>query len=436
MAADKRIVLITGANQGIGYFAAQHFASTGKYIVLIGSRDLIKGQKAVQDLLADETVKIEKDTLTAIQLDITSDESINAAVQTTASKYGRLDILINNAGINIEQTTTSLRQRYTDSFATNTTSAAVTTEAFLPLLRKSTVPNGKRIIFTSSGLGSLTLASEFALHYSAAIYPVYRTSKTALNMVMLHFAAVLEQEGFIVGSVCPGFCGTNLNAYTGTKDPRDGAKILLVAAEGKKEDVFAKVLSDADGIPIICQGQEQHMRGGVSPYTNCSPLWTTSYNISSSLYKHIALLNKFRQHVINTSKNDTTYMNEVIFQDYHSLAMRKGYGGSQVIAVLNNNGESTNDFNLAIPNHGFQAGVQLTEVLSFTNLTVNSTGYINLPMEKGQPKIMYPTNLLYNSSPCGLSDHPPALSSVTVAETINNTTFINNIRFNNYFGLF
>lgn len=65
-----------------------------------------------------------------------------------------------------------------------------------------------------------------------------------MNMVMLHYAAVLEKEGFAIGSVCPGHCGTNLNAYAGQRDPRDGAKILLIAAEHKKEDMFAKVLTD------------------------------------------------------------------------------------------------------------------------------------------------------------------------------------------------
>ncbi|KAF2724829.1 glycoside hydrolase family 13 protein [Polychaeton citri CBS 116435] len=165
----------------------------------------------------------------------------------------------------------------------------------------------------------------------------------------------------------------------------------------------------ADGIPIIYQGQEQHMVGGVTPYMNRAPLWLApgGYDTSAPLYTHIQTLNKLRHHVIQTSVNYTDYEAWSVWQDLHSFALRKGYDGSQVISVFNNNGESCADFTLAIPNHGYPSGVQLTEVLSCTDVTVNGTGYINLPMGQGEPKVLYPTHLLYGSSLCGLPVAPP-----------------------------
>jgi len=90
MADQLLIVLITGANQGIGYYAAEQFAATGKHYVLLGSRDTTKGQKAVDTLVSTGT---KKDRLEAVQIDINSDESIDAAVASIQKKFGRLDIV-------------------------------------------------------------------------------------------------------------------------------------------------------------------------------------------------------------------------------------------------------------------------------------------------------------------------------------------------------
>jgi len=88
--ANKLIVLISGANQGLGYFAAEHFATAGTYKAIVGSRDLAKGQKAVDELVA---AGVKKEDLDVVQLDVTSDESIEKAAKTIDDKYGRLDIV-------------------------------------------------------------------------------------------------------------------------------------------------------------------------------------------------------------------------------------------------------------------------------------------------------------------------------------------------------
>lgn len=89
--AEKLVVLISGANQGIGYYAAQHFLATGKYTVIIGSRDLAKGQQAAEDVAA--AAGADRADVDAVQLDVTSDASIAAAAQTVDQKYGKLDIV-------------------------------------------------------------------------------------------------------------------------------------------------------------------------------------------------------------------------------------------------------------------------------------------------------------------------------------------------------
>ncbi|KAK4544593.1 hypothetical protein LTR36_004165 [Oleoguttula mirabilis] len=250
MAANKTIVLITGANQGLGYYAAQQLAATGKYHTLVGSRDIGKAERAIESLANDASVKVNADSLEPIQIDVTSDESIKAAAQTVEKKHGKLDILMNNAGIAGGQAAAtdgsgpSLREIYRQHYDTNLFGAAQVTETFLPLLRKSTVPGGKRIAFTSSGLSSLQWAAEDEPNMNAANYPIYRSTKTALNMIMLYYVKTLEKEGFVVSASDPGYCATNLNDNNGYKDPRDGAEVLVRAAVEDKEAVHGRVVDE------------------------------------------------------------------------------------------------------------------------------------------------------------------------------------------------
>ncbi|KAK4502542.1 hypothetical protein PRZ48_005967 [Zasmidium cellare] len=181
-----------------------------------------------------------------------------------------------------------------------------------------------------------------------------------------------------------------------------------------------------DGIPIIYQGQEQHMSGGTNPYTNRAPLWETQYDTQSELYKHIATLVQARKHIVSSSGNYTTYISDVIYQDYHTFAMRKGFEGGQVITILNNNGETTDDFEVYVEGHDYQPGTQLTEILTCTNVTVNGTGCLTVPMGQGLPKLIYPTLQLNNSGLCGWPAPPPSPSNTAVPTahptTINGQT--------------
>ena len=160
--ASKTLILITGANQGLGYYAAQQLASQGNYHVLIGSRDISKAEKAIQSLASDSTVKVSSNDLEPIQIDIDDDASIAAAVKTIDAKYHKLDILLNNAAIAIPDDEaykaggSTLRTFYRQHYETNVFGTVAAAEAFIPLLRKGE----KRLAFTSSSMGSMHAATE------------------------------------------------------------------------------------------------------------------------------------------------------------------------------------------------------------------------------------------------------------------------------------
>jgi NAD(P)-dependent dehydrogenase (short-subunit alcohol dehydrogenase family) len=160
--SSKTLILITGANQGLGYYAAQQLASQGNYHVLLGSRDFSKAEKAIQSLVSDDTVKVSSEDLTPIQIDINDDASIAAAVKTVDEKYHKLDILLNNAAIAAPDDEaykaggSKLRDFYRQHYETNVFGTVATAEAFIPLLRKGE----KRLAFTSSSVGSLHEAAE------------------------------------------------------------------------------------------------------------------------------------------------------------------------------------------------------------------------------------------------------------------------------------
>ncbi|KAJ3495848.1 hypothetical protein NLG97_g3092 [Lecanicillium saksenae] len=203
-AMNKTIVLITGANQGLGFEVAKKITTEnpGSYHVLMGYRDEIKGNEAV--------VKLQSESLSVegIRIDITDDASIKVAVDEVTRKYGLLDVLVNNAGAIPKDTTT--RQTWQAAFDLDTTSHVVVTEAFLPLLEKSVLP---RIVFFSSALGSCAGRNDPEDQFANFAFPAYRASKAAINMVTCHYANMLGPKGWKVNASDPGFCATKLQRF-------------------------------------------------------------------------------------------------------------------------------------------------------------------------------------------------------------------------------
>jgi NAD(P)-dependent dehydrogenase (short-subunit alcohol dehydrogenase family) len=206
---DHSIALVTGANKGIGQEIARQLAGAG-HAVYVGSRDAIRGERAVEEIGGDARLLV---------LDVTDAASIADA----ARQDGTLDILDNNAGISGDGQTADREDvaTFRRIYETNVFGAAAVTNAFLPALRRSAHP---RIVNISSGTGSLTWATGPQFPHRGT-HAAYRSSKAALNALTVYYAHALADDGIKVNALAPGLRRTDLNATAATSggDPAEAA---------------------------------------------------------------------------------------------------------------------------------------------------------------------------------------------------------------------
>jgi NAD(P)-dependent dehydrogenase (short-subunit alcohol dehydrogenase family) len=245
---NKTIALISGANQGIGLATARQLARDHDFHVLMGSRNAANGTKAAQQLQA-EGLSVE-----SVQLDLASDDSITGVADYIAQKYGRLDVLINNAGILIDgelghkvNPNITTRQLFDLTLSTNVTGPACLTEAVTPLLRKA--KQRPSVVFVSSRMGSLAESVNPDTPFYKADYKSYDASKAAVNILVTNYARILgEDMRARVNSVCPGLIKTNLTGYMeggGTTD--DGAQRIVEMVTLAEDDETTATFSDRWG---------------------------------------------------------------------------------------------------------------------------------------------------------------------------------------------
>jgi NAD(P)-dependent dehydrogenase (short-subunit alcohol dehydrogenase family) len=214
---ETTTALVTGANKGIGFATVRRLAERG-WTVLLGARDAERGAVAAATLHGDVTV---------LPLDVTSDESVAAAVKEVESRYGRLDVLVNNAGI-IGPPVAALdtgAEEMLACYATNVFGPVRMTRAFLPLLRRSAAP---RIVMVSSGMGSITLTGDPARVESRFVALTYPSSKSALNMITSQYARALP--GFRINAADPGYTATDLNGNSGFQTVEEGSDAIVALA--------------------------------------------------------------------------------------------------------------------------------------------------------------------------------------------------------------
>ncbi|PRY60805.1 SDR family NAD(P)-dependent oxidoreductase [Glycomyces artemisiae] len=235
--ASRTIALVTGANKGIGRATAARLAARGA-TVLVGSRDPGRGEQAAAAIRADGG------DARAVALDVTDQASIDRAAKEIEERYGRLDVLVNNAGISgsgnaapqdaVDRVPSAVDLAVVrEVFEVNVFGVIAVTNAMLPLLRRS--PRA-RIVNLTSHAASLALYADPEGPFTALPSAAYSPSKTALNAITVQYANELRAEGIPVNAAAPGYVDTEINGNTGLLAPAQAAEYLadlaLLEADG------------------------------------------------------------------------------------------------------------------------------------------------------------------------------------------------------------
>jgi NAD(P)-dependent dehydrogenase (short-subunit alcohol dehydrogenase family) len=210
--AQNKVAVVSGANRGIGKEVVRQLAERG-YTVVLGARDQAKGEEAARELGNHNVV--------ALGLDVTNDQSVTKFMQEVERRFGRLDVLVNNAGTMYDSWQTASEadlEKSRIAHETNFWGAWRLAKAAVPLMRKS----GKgRIVNVSSEAGALSKLG--------AGPPAYASSKAAMNALTRVLAAELKGDGILVNSVCPGWVRTEMGGQNAPRTVEQGASSVVWA---------------------------------------------------------------------------------------------------------------------------------------------------------------------------------------------------------------
>lgn len=236
--SQTRVALVTGANRGIGFEIARQLAHRG-LLVALGSRDPAKGEAAAEQL------RTEGLELPVIALDVAAPASCAKAVADVLDMFGRLDVLVNNAGVFLDRTDNG--QSSALAVSPENVAATLTTNVMGPLaLIQAAVPAMQRegygrIVNLSSSLGQL---SEMSGNYVA-----YRMSKTALNAVTRTVAAELADTQIKINSMCPGWVRTEMGGPNASRSVEQGAETAIWLATLEDDGPSGGFFRDKAPIP-------------------------------------------------------------------------------------------------------------------------------------------------------------------------------------------
>lgn len=214
MSTPNKVAVVTGGNRGLGFEASRQLAKL-QYQVVLTSRDEAKGKAAAEKLQTENL------DVTFHPLDVTSDESSQKLAEFISQQFGKLDVLVNNAGIYIDEVgKNSVFDAKIDTvqqtIATNVYGVLRVSQALIPLMKKQ---NYGRIVNVSSGMGQL--------HDMGGGYTGYRLSKAAVNALTRIFASELQGTNILVNSVCPGWVKTDMGGANAPRTPEQGVDTIV-----------------------------------------------------------------------------------------------------------------------------------------------------------------------------------------------------------------
>ena len=227
------VALVTGANRGIGFEVCRQLASRG-FVVLVTARDEAKAKTAARKLANAGAVE-------PVLLDVADPSSIKNAQSEIATKYGLLDVLVNNAGINYDTWETAENADIggvMETITTNLLGPWRLCQAFLPLLRKS---KAARIVNVSSESGSLA--------HMGVGPPAYQVTKAALNALTRTLAGELRHAHILVNAVCPGWVATDMGGAGAPRSVEEGAAGVVWAATLPQNGLTGGFFRDGKPLP-------------------------------------------------------------------------------------------------------------------------------------------------------------------------------------------
>jgi NAD(P)-dependent dehydrogenase (short-subunit alcohol dehydrogenase family) len=239
--SEKTIVLVTGANKGIGYEIAAGLGALG-WTVGVGARDEERREAAVEKLRAGGVDAF------GVPLDVTDDASVTAAARLIEERTGRLDVLVNNAGVTgggPQEPTVVDPAAVRAAVETNVIGVLRVTNAMLPLLRRSASP---RIVNMSSSVGSLARQTDPAAE-TGPLSAAYSPSKSMLNALTIQYAKELRDTNILINAGCPGYTATDLNGFRGVRTPEQGAAIAIQLATLPDDGPTGGFFEDAGVVP-------------------------------------------------------------------------------------------------------------------------------------------------------------------------------------------
>ena len=224
----RQTVLVTGANKGIGFEIARQLGSKGFHVILSG-KSAERVENAVRKLEGDGI------SVQSLIMDVSNPSSVHAAFRQIAQKTAAIDVLINNAGILLDENTPLLKVPAEDlikTFSVNAFGAFYTVQAFLPLLKKDS-----RIINVSSGGGQI-------LNGVSTWSPVYCMSKTTLNALTMQLAEALRSSHIAVNAICPGWVRTDMGGMGASRSAGKGAETAVWLATEAAQNITGKFFRD------------------------------------------------------------------------------------------------------------------------------------------------------------------------------------------------